>query len=174
MKEIWKDIKGYENYQVSSFGRIKSKNYKRQRYEKIIIQTTDKRGYKRVILSKNGKTKTFLVHRLVAKTFIPNEYNKPYINHKDENTGNNCVNNLEWMTNGENLKYNNCLKKGKRITQGKDVVQFDMNGNIIAEYISLSEAQEKTGINKNHIGNCCNHRKNYKTAGGYKWEFKKI
>ena len=57
MKEIWKDIKDYENYQVSNLGRIKSKNYKRQEYEKVIIQKTDKRGYKRVILSKNGKTK---------------------------------------------------------------------------------------------------------------------
>lgn len=174
MKEIWKDIKDYEElYQVSNLGRVKRKKYKKIFCEKILKQKTDRRGYKRIILSKQGKTKIYLVHRLVANAFIENKYNKPYINHKDENTSNNKVDNLEWVTNSENLKYKNCLKEGKRKTSGKKVIQFDLNKNIIREYNSIAEAEEITGISRNHIGHCCNHTKYYKTAGGYKWEFKK-
>lgn len=111
MKEIWKDIKGYESlYQVSNLGRVKSlarkvikKNYVSFKKERILKQQTDRYGYKKVILQRNYQIKTFSIHRLVAEAFLENPYNLPQINHKDENKENNCVLNLEYC----DSKYNN-------------------------------------------------------------------
>ena len=90
MKEIWKDIEGYEGlYQVSNFGRVK--NIRRNK-ELYYIHTNKK--YLCVRLCKNGKKKYYLVHRLVAETYIPNPNNYPIVNHKDENKLNNNLDNL--------------------------------------------------------------------------------
>lgn len=108
MEEIWKDIEGYNGrYQVSNLGRVKSIITK-GRYEynppkvSILSGTIARGGYKRVLLTKNGKKTAESVHRLVAKAFIPNPENKPQINHIDGNKLNNCVDNLEWVTHQEN------------------------------------------------------------------------
>ena len=71
-----------------------------------------KQPYFMISLCKNGKAKKFLVHRLVAKAFIPNPLNKEQVNHKDGNVHNNVVDNLEWCTNAENTKhaYENYLR----------------------------------------------------------------
>lgn len=110
--EIWKDIKGYEGiYQVSNLGNIKSlpRKYKNGRTEKEIIKKPSKlpKGYLRIPLCKNGKTKYYYVHRLVAETFIPNLEKLPCINHKDCKTANNNVDNLEWVSYKENNSYKN-------------------------------------------------------------------
>ena len=82
--EIWKDIDGYEGlYQVSNLGRIKSLNYKRTGRTKL-LKLVKSNGYLDIILYNNGKYKHYLVHRLVAKAFIPNPDNLPEINHIDE------------------------------------------------------------------------------------------
>ena len=91
MEEIWKIIEGYPNYMVSNKGRVKSLNYHRERKEKIMENKKTKTGYLRITLNKNGKYKTFAVHRLVAEAFIPNPNNLPEVNHKDENKQNNFV-----------------------------------------------------------------------------------
>ena len=71
MNEEWKDIKGYEGkYQVSNLGRIKSLNYNHTKKEKILDIKPRKDGYMYVGLFKNGKRKSFKVHRLVAEAFI--------------------------------------------------------------------------------------------------------
>lgn len=108
MVEIWKDVKDYEGkYQVSNLGRVKSLIYKNNannriyKREKILKLFHDRNGYLRVDL-KMGKRKNAQVHRLVAIAFIDNTYNKPQVNHKDKNKENNKVENLEWVTNGEN------------------------------------------------------------------------
>ena len=117
--EEWRDIPGYKGlYQVSNLGRIKSlidKKYdlnekvvKIINREKMLKQNLTKKGYCNVKLYKNGKGKTYKIHRLVAKTFIPNPENKPQVNHIDGNKQNNCVSNLEWNTNEEN--FNNAIK----------------------------------------------------------------
>lgn len=62
-------------------------------------------GYNRVHLCNNGKSKSELVHRLVAKSFVPNPERKPEVNHKDGNKRNNCAKNLEWVTGAENKKH---------------------------------------------------------------------
>ena len=112
IEEVWKDISEYEGlYQISNLGRVKSlprKNSKRIINKEIIkVFTKLPNGYLKVGLSKNGKTKYYFVHRLVAETFIDNPENKPCINHKDCDKKNNCVDNLEWCTYKENNSYKN-------------------------------------------------------------------
>lgn len=99
MKEIWKDIKGYEGrYQVSNLGNVKSLNYSHTGKEKTMKLCKDKSGYLNVKLFIDGKHKIYKVHRLVAEAFIPNLKNEPQVNHIDENKSNNNVYNLEWCT----------------------------------------------------------------------------
>jgi hypothetical protein len=113
MKEIWKDIKGYEGiYQISSFGRVKSLNrideagYNRK--EKLLTPATNGRDkYLYVGLSFNKVRKTLKIHRLVAQAFIPNLENKPEVNHIDSNKQNNNFVNLEWTTSRENVTHLN-------------------------------------------------------------------
>ena len=112
MKEIWKDIKGYEKlYQVSNLGnvrRIKFINNRTQKDKiKMLKLIKDKKGYLKINLWKNNKSKMFLVHRIVAETFILNPNNLPQVNHKDENKSNNCVENLEWCSQKYNNNYGN-------------------------------------------------------------------
>ena len=112
-REIWRAIPGYEGkYEASTRGRIRSlsrkvkhptgslKNWK----GRILALSVPKRtGYQFVQLGDNSHT--FLVHRLVALTFIPNPQSKPCVNHKDGDRLNNSVRNLEWMTYQENEQY---------------------------------------------------------------------
>ncbi len=109
--EIWKCTNYYpEDYQISTFGRIKSfKNGKC----KILKPYIDKDGYLLVDLCQNSKVKKCKVHRLVAKAFIPNPLNLPEINHKSGNKFDNYFENLEWCTSLENNRhaYNTGLNK---------------------------------------------------------------
>ena len=110
--EEWKDVAGYEGfYEVSSFGRVKSKERTemcmggiRHRSERILKQNSTRKDNKHclVVLCRDGTTKPFLVHRLVAAAFIPNPENKPYIDHIDTDPTNNHVWNLRWVTQKEN------------------------------------------------------------------------
>jgi hypothetical protein len=114
--ETWKEIKGYEGlYEVSNLGRVKAlrktmicgngKMSERVIEEKILKQGLTVYGYKKTWLTKNGKQKTYFVHRLVASSFILNIENKPQENHKDGNKLNNNLSNLEWATAKENINH---------------------------------------------------------------------
>ena len=108
MDEIWKDIPEYEGlYQVSNLGRVKSLPKYNQYIEKIMKFTT-RSGYHNLILRKNGERKSKQVHRLVAEAFIPKTEGKDIVNHKDFNRKNNNVNNLEWVTQKENINWSSC------------------------------------------------------------------
>lgn len=118
MTEIWKDIVGYEGlYQVPNLGNVKRlKGYKGRGKgyiveEHLIQPSINSRGYQNVILCKNGKTKTFTMHRLVAIAFLDNSEKLPQVNHKDENKLNNCVDNLEWCDSQYNNNYGTRNKK---------------------------------------------------------------
>ena len=108
MKEQWKIIDEYPNYQVSDLGRVMNKKTGR-----VLNLDRRKDGYLQVDLLKDGKKKLFLVHRLVATAFIENPYNKPCVNHIDGCKSNNYVENLEWCSHSENMKhsYRTGLKK---------------------------------------------------------------
>ena len=98
--EVWKPVLDFDGYEVSSYGRIWSN-------KKHIIMSPGKQksGYYIVCFQKGGKSYTKSVHRLVAEAFIPNPNNLPQVNHKDENKGNNTVENLEWCTSEYNINY---------------------------------------------------------------------
>ena len=91
--EEWRIIPAFENYEVSSFGRIRNR-----RKCRILKPAKEEGGYLRVCLYNNGKMETCKVHRLVALAFIPNPANKPTVNHKDHVKANNFLENLEWAT----------------------------------------------------------------------------
>lgn len=95
--EIFKQIDGYEDYEVSTWGRVFNK-----RTGNFLTPYHRHKGYLRVGLKNSKGIKHFKVHRLVAKAFIPNPENKPQVNHIDGNPGNNSVTNLERVTNKEN------------------------------------------------------------------------
>ena len=141
MQEIWKDIPGYEGlYQVSNLGRVKSfpRIGTKSNKEYILKIQKYKTGYLYVNLCKNNKRRKWKIHILVALTFIPNNENKKYINHKDENKQNNCVENLEWCTQDYNNKY----------SKGKKVNQYDDKGNIIKTWSSVREIAEAMNFNR--------------------------
>lgn len=194
-EEIWKDMPGYEGlYQASNLGRIKS-------LDKVVFQkaknnSTSKHIYKgkilKPILHDTGynyvtlNCKNISVHRLVAKTFIPNMENKPFVNHIDGNKLNNNANNLEWCTAKENMQHafeNNLinnktklkkeseLKNIKKATLSnyKKVNMYDKGNLYIKTFNSIIEASIETKSNAGHIVQCCKHKQ--KTCGGYKWEY---
>lgn len=115
MNEIWKNlkyVKGYEKYsqyEISSYGRIRSLDVTypngKRKIGKIKKIRLNEKGYCVTTLSLNNKSKTVRIHRLVALAFIPNPENKPEVNHKDGNKENNHVDNLEWVTRKENMKH---------------------------------------------------------------------
>lgn len=106
MEEVWKKIIGYEDrYLISNFGRIKIISKRGFPCDKPKKTTIRDKKYTYVVLYKDGIHKCFTVHRLVAKTFIPNPNNKEFVNHKDGNKNNNHVTNLEWVTAQENCRH---------------------------------------------------------------------
>ena len=113
MKEQWKIIDGYSDYQISTNGRVNSMKHFNC---KILKQHKNWGGYYNIGLRENGKRKTIDIHRLVAIAFIPNLNNKPEVNHKDGNRENNRVENLEWVTKSENEKH--AYKIGSKTQKG--------------------------------------------------------
>ena len=104
IKEIWKDINGYEGlYQVSTLGNFKSLGNNQNKKEKMLKLVKNDKGYLYVHLYKKNIKTTIGAHIIVARTFIPNPNNYPEVNHKNEMKSKNEVSNLEWCT----RKYNN-------------------------------------------------------------------
>jgi hypothetical protein len=106
--EIWKDIINYEGlYQISNLGLVKSLKRKSggRNYNESFLKHLLSNGYYKVSLSKNGKVKTFPIHRLIAIHFIDNPKNLKCVNHIDHNRLNNSLNNLEWTSYRENNSY---------------------------------------------------------------------
>ena len=101
--EEWRQVEGYNKYLVSHKGRIKSLKHTSARLLKTFVNN---KGYERVCLCDKGQPRYFLVHRLVAAAFCPNDdpQHKNTIDHIDGNTLNNCADNLRWMSQGDNTR----------------------------------------------------------------------
>lgn len=173
--EKWKDIYFEENgvewdfrgiYQVSNFGRVKSLKFGK---EKILKQLKDKFGYLSVILCKNGKQKSFRIHRLVAHLFLSDTYfDGAQVNHKDENKQNNYVNNLEWCTHEYNLNYGTRNERAYK-TRIRKIAQYDSYYNLIKIWNSAFEVEKELNIDHSMISECCHGKQ--KTAGGFIWKY---
>lgn len=152
ISELWKDIEGFEGiYQISSKGNIRSldrwvidKNGRKVFWKSQPIkprpQHKDGSGYLQVSLRMNGKYIHFLVHRLVAKAFIPNPNNLEQVNHIDENKHNNDVNNLEWLSRLDNTRYGTGIDRMAE-KHSTAIMQLDMDGNVIKEWQSIRQAK---------------------------------
>lgn len=171
--EIWKDIKGFDGlYQISNLGNVKSLKRKYRKNEIFIKKYENKNGYIFVVLSKNNISKNFLVHRLVAKAFIPNPNNYIEINHKNEIKDDNRVENLEWCTRKYNINYNNLNKRINRINRkdlSKRVYQYDLDNNFIKKWESVMEIQRQLKYYSSAISECCNGKR--RIAYGYIWKY---
>lgn len=178
IREIWKPVVGWEDcYMVSSLGRVKSVDrYVNHRKEgcyqfikgKIRKTKYNNGGYEMVSLQKNGKDKTYLVHRLVAQAFIPNPDNLPEVNHKDENTKNNRLENLEWCDRIYNLHYGTAMQR-RAEKESVPIIQFTLDGELIRKWDSMQAVMKELGINRGNISNACSGR--CKSAGNSKWEY---
>ena len=168
--ETWKPVVGYEGiYEVSSLGRIRSldkvvpsarsRSGKRMRRGRILQTRISNTGRERITLWKDGQMKTINIHRLVAAAFLgPSNLT---VNHKDENPLNNRIENLEYMTVRDNVRYSAC----------RPVESYDLNtGNTVKQYPSGIDT-EVDGFNVGAVLHCCHHDKGYHTHKGYGWRF---
>jgi hypothetical protein len=188
--EVWKDvaIEGLgEIYQVSNYGRVLSKERTFTRIHPITNKITEFRaksgilkpsltnkGYFRISLGKGRKK--FSVHRVVLMTFGNLPINdKMQVNHIDGDKTNNHIDNLEWLTNRENIIHayaNNLIhiKKGEFNLSSKKLVQLDSTtGEVIKEWGCLSYVKEQLNYDLSNISNACNGKR--KTAYGFKWKY---
>ena len=179
----WRDIKGFDGYQCSNEGEVRSLDRVvcggQNKKGKILKLMNNKNGYLMVCLYKNGSRKYYLVHRIIAKTFIQNPNNLPCVNHKDECKKNNFVyinedgsidldkSNLEWCDAKYNCNYGTRNKKISKTRRTVSVIQKTKDGIALNEYLSITEAATKTNISRKHISACVNGKR--KTAGGYIW-----
>ena len=185
MKEIWKDVVGYEkSYTVSNTGTVKSKNREivdcngRVLVRKGVTLSPTKNhcGYLMVGLSNNSETVLISIHRLVATAFIENIDNKPQVNHIDEDKLNNRTTNLEWVTAFENCHHGNLIERRAK-AQYKSVIRFDLDGNMIDKKESL-KAYGEMGFDCSSIAKVCKgihtHHKGFVFRYGDKGEIKGI
>ena len=184
MVESWKDIKGFEGYyQISNFGNVRSldryvinnKNGGERFINGKLMKLTKVKGreesdtkYLVVNLRSYGSNKVSLVHRLVAEAFIPNPNNMPEINHKDGNKENNFVDNLEWCTYSENNQH--AIDTKLRKPRGIPVLQYDINGILVNEYKSATDAARMTKFGRGSICHCLTGRR--ESYMGFVWKYK--
>lgn len=174
MQEIWKDITGYEwYYQVSNLGRVISVRRNTMLKWDII------KGYQMIKMSIDGKMTRVFAHRLVAIAFIPNPDCKKTVNHINWIKTDNRLENLEWMTHGENAKHSYKELWRKNWTEwlfwidnknSKIVLQLNKLGELVKEWWSMIDIERTLWIPHSNISSVCNWKK--KSARGFIWKFK--
>ena len=159
--ERWRDIEDFEGrYRISDHGRVFSLISK-----KLLNIYTNSGGYQCVYLyeADTGHYKNFKIHRLVAAAFIPNPFNLPQVNHKNEDKTYNYYTNLEWCSAAYNNNYGTRTLRAA-ITRAMPVVCIETG----VIYWGAREAARQVGIH-NHISECCNGKR--KSCGGYHWRW---
>lgn len=189
MEEIWKPIKHNPNYFVSNLGNIKRVGYKytcRSRGGNQITVTTRDLQYTPSVINNTGYFSVSiapfrghkLLHRLIAEAFIPNPENKRCINHKNGNKLDNRLENLEWVTHGENNlhAYRTGLKKGRSVFGiknqiSKPVVMEDAFGKIKGIFENAREAEHKLGfkVSYKHISAVCTGKRLFHAK--HRWHY---
>lgn len=175
---LWKDVVGFEGlYIVSNQGEIRSvDHYVRCNSGMRLVKGRTLKpcdrgnGYPFVTMGKDGKQYNMSIHRVVAMAFLPNPYNLPEVNHKDTNTFNYSLDNLEWCDRQYNNNYFDRAYKAAR-EKRKRIVQIK-NGIVVKIWNSISEIERNMKISAGNISECCNGRRN--TAGGYSWKFEEV
>jgi len=153
--EIWKDVKNWPYYKISNHGRIQNK------FNKLKKQYVDERGYCYVRVG----TKCMTVHSLMAQTFLEKLDDNLVVNHIDGNKSNNNLDNLEVVTQSQNMLHayaNNLVTKKNKV----QVVQVDYEGNIVRKFDSYTSVETETGFNRGCIKNAL---ENGVVSHGYKW-----
>lgn len=180
-QELWMPVPEYEGlYEISSIGRVKSlKRISRKGHvlkEKFLKASITNYGYVRANLWKDGVSKPFLVHILVAISFIENPENKPWVNHKKGIKTDNRATELEWSTPSENVLHGFRVlgrtawckgKIGHLRSDSREINQFTINGDFVATHKSIKNASISTGTQSANIDKCLNNLRN--TAGGFFW-----
>lgn len=176
--EVWKDIEGFEeSYQISNKGRVKSLgrkvisgiNYSNVKYTQDVIMSENiiNSGYATISLYLNGKENRFLIHRLVLQTFKPNDNDKLVVNHIDRNKLNNDLDNLEWLTQSENIRHLGA-NKTMGLSKRKPIRKYDSNDVFIKEYEYLNsvidDGFDPTNCSRAARGLQAHHR-------GYIWRY---
>lgn len=193
MEELWKPIKGYEGlYEISNLGRVRSIAREVQRGNSTIrIKEKMKKpyiaggGYYYIMLSKNGKTKIFTLHRLLAEAFIPNPNNLPEVDHINTNKSDYRLENLRWVTHKENNNNIISLQNRRKSTYTPEVIykgmetrkrlkcangprtvyQYSKEGVLLNEFYSMEEAKRKTSA-----GHICEVLDDCtQSSGGFLW-----
>lgn len=159
--EIWKDIpkelvNNINGYKISNYGRVR--NHK----GKITEGHLHSSGYLWVSIS----PKQYVLHRLVAKIFIPNLENKNQVNHKDGNKQNAKLENLEWVTGKENSQHAHDTGLN---TNTKKIVQYNLLMVKIKEFNSQLGASKELNISSHSINRCCLNKQ--KTTGGFIFKY---
>ena len=155
--ECWLPIDGTESrYLVSNMGRILTMSYKNKKGTdgmRIMKPALDANGYLRTMVKMNGRYKTIKVHRIVAEAFIQNYFEKPQVNHIDNNRANNKASNLEWVTFKENIAH--MMNQGRQTfnngeKNGKSILTEDIVRKIRMEYkpyvVMMKDLAQKYGV----------------------------
>lgn len=177
--EIWKAVPGFETYEVSNHGNVRSNNYLGWGKIQSISLCDDGHGYLQCNLWKDGKQHCVKAHRLVAIAFIPNPDGKKEVNHKDGNKHNNVPSNLEWATREENLMHEHTTGLGDSAKEGllranvarrKPVIAIHVASGTVTEHISIQDAGRDLDVSATKICACLNGRR--KSHKGYTFKYK--
>lgn len=171
----WRNIEGYDGYQISNNGRVRSRVNNRHGLSDTyheIKSVSNEHGYETVQLGRRNRK---LISRLVAEAFIPNPNNLPLVRHLDDNTHNNNVDNLAWGTQKDNMQ--DCVKHNRLIgdtrsaieSRKKKVLAKTIDGKFVGTFSSEAEACRKLNIKSNHI--CDNIKGKIKQTYGYVFEY---
>lgn len=169
MGEIWKTVPGFSRYDASTFGRVRSTNYKRSGKIQILKPALSSDGYlKTVFLNDDGRYRPRPIHKIIAITFL-DDVNGLEVNHINGIKTDNSVNNLEFVTRSENIKhaFNNGLMSAKRGSKNgmsklseSDVLEIRKYRSLFkGRYYDRKMLAEKYGVSVYHIKDIVSKRR---------------